>query len=60
MGAPSPEGGAMTLHLVPTGRGRWRTVVLQVSGDRASPLLVRIGDRIPLGGVLFRVSKVSA
>ncbi|BEP44054.1 hypothetical protein [Variovorax sp. V15] len=50
----------MTLHLVPTGRGRWRTVVLQVTGDRASPLLVRIGDRIPLGGVLFRVSKVLA
>lgn len=50
----------MTLHLVPLGRGKWRPVVLIVSGDRSHPLLVRVGDRLPLGGLTFRVSKVLA
>lgn len=50
----------MTLHLVPPGRGRWRPVVLVISGDRALPLLVRVGDAFPLGGLTFRVSKVLA
>lgn len=48
----------MTLVLRPIGRGRWRPVVLKVDGDRAAPLLVRVGDRLPLGGVVFRVSEV--
>lgn len=50
----------VTLHLVPIGRGRWRPLVITTDGDRALPLLVRVGDRIPLGGFVFRVSKVLA
>jgi hypothetical protein len=29
-----------------------------IDGERASPLLVRRNDRLPLGGVVYRVAKV--
>lgn len=48
----------MTLVLKPRGRGNWKTLVLRVEGDRASPLLIRRGQLLPLGGVTFRICEV--
>ena len=48
----------MTLILVPPGRGRWSPLTVAIEGDRAAPLLFRVGQRIELGGVLFRIQKV--
>ena len=50
----------MTLILKPKGRGRWATVVLQVHGHRAAPLLVKPGDPVTLAGVVFRIVEVLA
>lgn len=50
----------MTLTLKPCGRGSWTPMVLRFEGKRASPLLVRKGDRITIGGITFRVCEVSA
>ena len=50
----------MTLVLVPPGRGKWRTTTVRIDGDRTAPLFFRVGQRIELGGVLFRISKVLA
>lgn len=50
----------MTLILRPPGRGNWAPLVLHVQGQRAAPLLVRVGDRLPIGGQVYRVSKVMA
>ncbi len=46
------------LVLRPKGRGNWRTLTVSIKGDRASPLLIRRGQEITLGGVTFRISKV--
>ena len=49
----------MTLVLRPSGRGNWATVVLEVTGRRAPPpLYFQVGQRIPLGGQVFRVAEV--
>lgn len=49
----------MTLILRPVGRGNWATVVLTVGGRRAPPpLYFALGQRIPLGGSVFRVVEV--
>lgn len=48
----------MTLTLKPIGRGNWTTITMIVTGDRASPLLVKIGDRITIGGVVFRITEI--
>lgn len=37
----------MILTLRPVGRGNWKTLTISVEGSRATPLLVRINDRIP-------------
>lgn len=50
----------MTLILKPKGRGKWNTVVLHVHGQRAAPLLVRVGDPVTLAGVVFRIVEVLA
>lgn len=42
----------------PKGRGNWKPIVLAIEGDRASPLLVRVGHEFTLGGVVWRVAKV--
>jgi hypothetical protein len=31
---------------------------MSVRGERAAPLLVRVGERVTLGGLVFRISKV--
>lgn len=48
----------MTLILVPPGRGRWAPLTVAIDGDRAAPLFFRVGQRIELGGLLFRIQKV--
>ena len=46
--------------LKPVGRGNWTPATLTVDGRHAAPLTVRVGDRLVLGGVTFRVCGVSA
>ena len=48
----------MTLVLKPKGPGNWRPITLQVTDQRASPLLVKVGDPVTLGGIVFKVSAV--
>lgn len=48
----------MTLLLRPPGRGNWATLRMQIDGDRAAPLLIRVGQRITLGGIKFRIVRV--
>lgn len=46
------------LVLRPVGRGNWKPLIVVVQGERAAPMLVRKHDRIPLGGVVYRVAEV--
>jgi len=46
--------------LRPKGRGNWRPVTMAIEGSRVSPLLIRRGQLVPLGGVVFKVSRVLA
>lgn len=48
----------MTLILRPIGRGNWRPTRMQIDGGHALPLLFRVGQRLSLGGVEFRISEV--
>lgn len=50
----------MTLILRPPGRGNWRIVTLVVTGDPhlPPPMYFARGQRIELGGMVFRVAKV--
>lgn len=48
----------MKLLLRPKGRGNWSPVVVTVDGKRATPLLIRRGQELTLGGITFRISKV--
>ena len=46
------------LLLRPIGRGNWTPLIVAIEGKRAAPMLVRRGDRLPIGGVVYRVAKV--
>ncbi len=46
------------LVLKPKGRGNWTPIVLTVDGDRATPLLVKVGETVTLAGIVFRICKV--
>jgi len=46
------------LVLKPVGRGRWNTIHMEVEGGRAQPLLVKVGDRVTLAGIVFRICEV--
>lgn len=48
----------MTLILRPVGRGNWLKTTMHIDGGHALPLLFRVGQRVPLGGVVFRVVEV--
>lgn len=48
----------MILTLRPVGRGNWKTLTIRVEGTRASPILVAKNDRIPIGGITYRVVSV--
>lgn len=42
----------------PVGRGNWTAAQFHITGDRAKPLLVKIGLRFEMAGVTWRVVKV--
>lgn len=46
------------LILRPKGRGNWKPLVVAIEGPRASPLLIRRGQELTLGGVVYRIAKV--
>jgi hypothetical protein len=46
------------LILRPKGRGNWTPLVMAIEGARAAPLLVKTGQFITLGGIVWRISKV--
>lgn len=48
------------LTLKPKGRGNWTAIVMAIEGRRASPLLIRVGQTIELGGVVWRICRVEA
>ena len=48
----------MTLILKPVGRGNWSPTTLQLDGHHHLPLLVRVGTRLELGGITFRICAV--
>lgn len=48
----------MILILRPPGRGNWKATVLSLDGPHVEPLLFRVGSRIELAGLIFRVCKV--
>ena len=49
----------MTLTLKPKGRGNWRAMTMELAGERGG-LFIRAGQLIFLGGVTWRIVKVSA
>ena len=50
----------MTLILKPQGRGNWRITRMRLEGGHAGPLLVRVGQQLQIGGIVFRVCEVIA
>ena len=48
----------MTLVLKPRGKGNWRSITMRIDGDRVSPLLIRVGHLLPLGGAVWRICEV--
>lgn len=50
----------MTLVLKPIGRGRWRPMSIVIDEWRIPPLFVTVGQRIPIGGIVFRVARIEA
>ena len=48
----------MTLVLKPQGRGNWRSIVMAIEGLRVEPLFVKVGDRLPLAGIVWRICQV--
>ncbi|MBP8176193.1 MAG: hypothetical protein KAX77_00385 [Xanthomonadales bacterium] len=51
----------MKLYLVPRGRGNWAPIILTVErkGKAPPPMFIERNQRIPLGGVEYRISKVT-
>jgi len=48
----------VTVILKPAGRGNWTPTTLRLEGHHHLPLLVRVGTRLELGGVVFRICEV--
>lgn len=48
------------LTLKPRGRGNWSVLLLRIEGDRAQPLLFKVGETLMLAGIVYRICKVSA
>lgn len=46
------------LTLKPKGRGNWKPITMRVEGDRANPLLVKVGDSLMLAGIVFRICNI--
>lgn len=51
----------MKLYLVPPGRGNWAPIVLTVErlGKAPPPMFIERNQRLALGGVVYRISKVT-
>lgn len=50
----------MTIFLRPIGKGNWRRTRMQIDGGHALPMLFRVGQRLNLGGAVFRICEVRA
>ena len=48
----------MMIHLRPKGRGNWSVTTIEIGGARVSPMLVRVGQLLTLGGIVFRICGV--
>lgn len=48
----------MSLILKPVGRGRWRPMTIVIDEWRIPPMLVAKGQRITIGGVVFRIAEI--
>jgi hypothetical protein len=48
----------MMLICRPVGRGNWTTAQFHVTGERAQPLLVKVGERFTVAGVTWRVVRI--
>lgn len=46
------------LILKPKGRGNWKPLVLAIEGAHLPLLMVRVGEVLTLGGVVFRIAEV--
>jgi hypothetical protein len=46
------------LVLRPKGRGNWAPVFVSLEDQRISSLLIRRGQEITLGGIVWRIAKV--
>lgn len=49
----------MTLILKPQGRGNWRITRVRLDGGHALPMLVRAGQQLQIGGIVFRICEVT-
>jgi hypothetical protein len=50
----------MTIIAKPAGRGRWHSITMTVTGSRAQPFAVQVGDTFVLGGITWRVCAINA
>lgn len=50
----------MTIIAKPAGRGRWNSITMTVTGSRAQPFAVQVGDTFKLGGIVWRICEVKA
>jgi hypothetical protein len=50
----------MTLILKPRGRGNWAALTVTIKGKHIAPLNVAVGALLTIGGIVFRVCKMSA
>lgn len=46
------------LVLRPLGRGNWKPTRITIDGNRLGPMLFRVGQHIPLGGIIFRIVRI--
>jgi hypothetical protein len=44
--------------LKPKGKGNWAPLTMQIDGRHVTPLSVRVGQLLPIGGIVFRVCEV--
>ena len=57
LGAEEAEVTVM-LILKPIGRGKWRPMSIEIDERRVPPMFVTVGQRITIGGIVFRVAAV--
>ncbi len=50
----------MTIIVKPAGRGNWGALTMRITGSRAQPFALQVGDTFVLGGITWRVCAVKA